>query len=59
MALTTKGDSPRTLADHASDPVIASAPGGRGPVVAVWESKSEEGGIFAQVLTAGEKETPR
>jgi hypothetical protein len=59
MALTPRGGSPITLDDHAGDPVIASAPGGRGPVVAVWESKSGEGGILAQVLPASEKEESR
>ncbi len=56
MALTPRGGSPITLDDHAGDPVIASAPGGRGPVVAVWESKSREGGILAQVLPASEND---
>lgn len=39
-----------TLAEQANDPVVASAPGGRGPVVIAWESKSEEGGILARVF---------
>jgi hypothetical protein len=59
MAVTPTGGSPMTLADHAGDPVIAAAPGGRSPVVAVWESKSGKGGIFAQVLTASEREAAR
>lgn len=56
LALTPRGGSPITLAERANDPAIAAAPGGRGPVVAVWEAKSEEGGILARVLTASEGE---
>lgn len=52
LALLPGGSSPRTLAERASDPVVAAAPGGRGPVVAVWEAKSEEGGIVSLVLAA-------
>jgi hypothetical protein len=59
LALTPRGGPPLSLAERASDPVIAAAPGGRGPVVAVWESKSSEGGILAQILTAGEKAASR
>lgn len=59
LALTPRGVSPITLAERANDPVIAAAPGGRGPVVAVWEAKSEEGGILARVLTASEGEASR
>lgn len=33
-------DSPEKLAPHAKDPVIAAAPGGRGPVVAAWEARN-------------------
>ena len=42
---------PVVLAEHANDPVVAAALGGLGPVVAVWESKTEEGGLVAHVLT--------
>ena len=59
LALTPKGGSPVTLAEHASDPVVAAAPGGLGPVVAVWESKSEEGGLLALVLSASERKSSR
>jgi hypothetical protein len=59
LALTPSGGSPIVLAERANDPAVASAPGGRGPVVAVWESKSDEGGLRARVLTPGEKEAPR
>ena len=38
---------PVQLATHASDPVIASAPTGRGPVVSAWESRAN--GRFAIV----------
>ena len=31
---------PLVLADAANDPVVASGPGGRGPVVAAWEARS-------------------
>ncbi len=45
---------PLTLADAANDPSVAAGPGGRGPVVAVWEGKSGAG-LFACVLApAGE-----
>ena len=47
------------LAEGANDPVIAAAPGGRGPVVAAWESKSGEGGIFARVFEAKRVGAPR
>jgi hypothetical protein len=33
---------PTKLADQASDPVIAAAPNGKGPIVAVWESRRGE-----------------
>lgn len=59
LALAPGGGPAMILSEQAGDPAIAAAPGGRGPVVAVWESKSGEGGILAQVLTAGEKETAR
>ncbi|WP_406697108.1 sialidase family protein [Singulisphaera sp. Ch08] len=39
----------RTLDERASDPVVAAAPDGRGPVVAAWEAK-EVGGIVSVVL---------
>lgn len=59
LALTPNGGSAMTLAEQAGDPVIAAAPGGHGPVVAVWEAKSGEGGILAQVLTPGGGEGSR
>lgn len=40
---------PLTLAEAANDPAVAAGPGGRGPVVAVWEAKSGAG-IFAATL---------
>jgi hypothetical protein len=52
LALLPGGSSPRTLAERASAPVVAAAPGGGGPVVAVWEAKSEGGGIVSLVLAA-------
>ena len=36
--LSPGSSSPVELAEHANDPVIASGPNGRGPVVAVWET---------------------
>jgi hypothetical protein len=51
LALIPGESSPLTLAERASDPVIAAAPGGRGPVVAAWEAKAD-GGIVSQVLDA-------
>ena len=50
LALVPGARATLTLAEHANDPVIAAAPGGRGPVVAVWEDKSGEGGIVSRVL---------
>jgi hypothetical protein len=45
------GNSPEKLAPHAKDPVIAAAPGGRGPVVAAWESRDgDEYTIAVQVV---------
>lgn len=38
------------LASAASDPVIASGPKGRGPVVAAWESVGEARGIAVKVV---------
>jgi hypothetical protein len=35
--LTPGSKSPRELASHAADPVVAAGPSGRGPVVAAWE----------------------
>jgi hypothetical protein len=40
LQLLKPGDrSPIALAEHASDPVIATAPGNKQPIVAVWESR--------------------
>ena len=39
MLLAPGSGSPIELAAHANDPVIASGPSGRGPVVAVWEAQ--------------------
>lgn len=44
---------PRLLAKSANDPVVAAAIGGRGPVVAAWETGE---GIAAQVLAPGDQE---
>jgi hypothetical protein len=59
LGLTPRGGAPTTLAENANDPVIASAPGGRGPVVAVWEDKSSQGGVAARVLAGGGGDAPR
>ena len=40
--------NPMTLAEGANDPSVAAGPGGRGPVVAVWEAKG--GGIDSAIL---------
>lgn len=53
LAVRPGDSSPVTIADRAGDPVVASALGGRGPVVAAWEDKSGGGGIRARVLGAG------
>lgn len=39
LLLSPGGSLPVELATHANDPVIASGPTGRGPVVAVWEAQ--------------------
>jgi hypothetical protein len=54
LTLAPKGRAPISLAELANDPVIASAAGDHGLVVAVWEAKTEGGGILAQVLTRSE-----
>jgi hypothetical protein len=36
--LSPASTSPIKVADHAADPVIATGPEGKGPVVAAWES---------------------
>jgi hypothetical protein len=49
--LSPKSPTALKLADHASDPVIATGPAGNGPVVAAWQS--DDGGsstIQCQVL---------
>jgi hypothetical protein len=44
----------RKLADNANDPVVASAPGREGPVVAAWESDADASrGIVVTVLEPG------
>ena len=50
VQLPTERD-PIVLSAEARDPMVASDPAGRGPVVVVWEAKPENGGILAAVLT--------
>lgn len=52
LVLRPGESQPSVLAEAAADPALASAPGGRGPVVAVWESKSGAGGLSAAVLAS-------
>lgn len=59
LAVVPGDRGPVALAEHANDPVVAAALGGQAPVVAVWESKSEEGGIVAHVLTPRANDAPR
>lgn len=40
LVLPPGRDEPFTAAEDANDPVVASAPGGRGTVIVAWESKS-------------------
>jgi len=40
--LSPQSKSPLKLATHATDPVLASAPAGQGPLVAAWESRDGE-----------------
>ena len=50
--LSPGSSSPVELAAHANDPVIASGPNGRGPVVAVWEThEGKNYAIQCQVVT--------
>ncbi|HEX8203470.1 MAG TPA: sialidase family protein, partial [Isosphaeraceae bacterium] len=51
MARMPDGRDPVILAEAANDPVVAAAPGGSGPVVAVWESQAGPAAIQAVVLT--------
>jgi hypothetical protein len=47
-------DEPTTLDDSANDPVVASGPGGRGPVVAAWErSEGDRTVLVVRVLEPG------
>jgi hypothetical protein len=48
--------SPEVLAPRADFPVVASALGGRGPVVAVWESTEGPEEILAAVLSPAPKD---
>jgi hypothetical protein len=52
LFLLAPGDeAPTDLAARAADPVIASGPGGRGPVVAAWESRvGKDFSIICQVI---------
>lgn len=53
LLLTPRSHSPVELAPHASDPVIATGPGGRGPVVAAWEAhQGKTYRILCQVVPA-------
>lgn len=42
LLLRPDRDAVQELAAHASDPVIACGPSGRGPVVVVWETREEK-----------------
>ena len=51
LLLTPGSHTPVELAPHANDPVIATGPGGRGPVVAAWEAhQGESYRILCQVV---------
>lgn len=50
LVLQPGASQPGVLAEAASDPALASPLGGRGPVVAAWESKAGSGGLCAAVL---------
>lgn len=51
LLLTPTKSSPILLAHQASDPVIASGPAGRGPIVAAWEKKEGKNtAVFCQVI---------
>lgn len=54
MLLSPASSSPRRLARHAFDPVVATCPDGKGPVVIAWESR--EGKDYKiQCLVVGNK----
>lgn len=50
LAVVPGTSRPVTLDERASDPVVAAAPGGRGPVVAAWEGEAGSGAIWSVVL---------
>lgn len=50
---------PHSLVDQANDPVIAAAPDGRGPVVAVWEGNVAGREIVLRVLATRDREGSR
>ncbi len=55
VMLAPGSSTPKTLSDKAFDPMIASAPGGKGPVVAAWEGTPEAPGIHAMVIAPASK----
>jgi hypothetical protein len=50
LLLGPNGQGPQTLTNSANDPVIASGPVGREPVVAAWEATGEQRGIAVKVI---------
>lgn len=53
--LLVPGGTPEELVARAYDPVIATGPGGRGPVVAAWETRDgKDGTIQCQVVSKTE-----
>lgn len=58
LALRPGRSEPEVLAESANDPAVAAAPGGRGPVVAAWESPSGPDRIAVRVLTPGDAPAP-
>jgi hypothetical protein len=54
LLLTPGAREPRQLSDRGFDPVLAAAPNGKGPVIAVWEEgNANRMGIRAMVVEAG------
>jgi len=58
VMLAPGAGTPQTLAERAFDPMIAAAPGGKGPVVAVWEGTPEALGILCLVIDPSNKPKP-
>lgn len=51
LLLVPGASSPTVLAHHAFDPVIVTGPGGKGPIVAAWETREGKNtAVFCTVV---------